>query len=262
MLLSTRTGLHWRKSRIVAEDGNHPEGWEMQGVVGFEPDPWKPPCSMCAFWERYCPDPSSSAVSLTTEGRQPKTQLLHGPPFEHGLENGYQEHCVASYMLPSKHGNRHCIFATVGVKTLVLGFFFAVLHLHFGEEKKKVFSCSSWNHRTQQVLEAHKDVPVWAILVVMNQGLHKAPEFLLWDSERQPSAQRSILLFLCLPGTWGKEIVTFSVSLVERKCESINRGCPLNKISSSYNFRNKIIIRPLPFYAVPDLNFKMPMANT
>lgn len=137
MLLSTRTGLHWRKSRIVAEDGNHPEGWEMQGVVGFEPDPWKPPCSMCAFWERYCPDPSSSAVSLTTEGRQPKTQLLHGPPFEHGLENGYQEHCVASYMLPSKHGNRHCIFATVGVKTLVLGVFFRCASFTFWRRKKK-----------------------------------------------------------------------------------------------------------------------------
>lgn len=74
-------------------------------------------------------------------------------------------------------------------------------------------------------------------------------------------AQRCILLFLCLSGTWGKEIVTPSVSLVERISESINRGCPLNKISSSYYFRNKIIGRSLPFYAMPDLNFKMPMTN-
>lgn len=208
MLLSTRTGWLWRKSRVVAEDGNHPEGWKMQGVVGFEPVPWKPPCSMCAFWERYCTDPSSSAVSLTAEGRQPKTQLLHGPHFEHGLDNGYQEHCVASYILPSKHGYRLCIFATVGVKTPVF-VYFPLCFIYILEKKNKVFSCPSWNHRTQQVLEVHKDGILWAIFVLMNQGLHKVPEFLLWDSERQPSAQRSILLFLCLPGTWGKEIVTF-----------------------------------------------------
>lgn len=91
---------------------------------------------MCAFWESGCTDLSSSAMSLTAEERQPKAQLLHGPHFEDGLDNGYQEHCVASYMLPSKRGYGHRIFATVGIKTPVFGFF-PILHLHY--EKKKCF---------------------------------------------------------------------------------------------------------------------------
>lgn len=266
MLSGTKTGLFWRKSCVVAGDGNHPERWGMQSVVGFESVPWKPPCSMCAFWESGCTDPSSSAMSLTAEERQPKVQLLHGPHFEDVLDNGYQEHCVAPYMLPSKHGYGHPIFATVGIKTPVFGFF-PILHLHY--EKKSVFlfllksqnttgaggsqRCASLSHpgidepwTTQSTRICN--VRFWKA-TICSKVLHLL------------CAQRCILLFLCLSGTWGKEIVTPSVSLVERISESINRGCPWNKISSSYYFRNKIIGRSLPFYAMPDLNFKMPMTN-
>lgn len=93
------------------------------------------------------------------------------------------------------------------------------------------------------------------------------PEFLLEQttgcSKGFPllRAQWTVLLFLCLSGTWGKEIIASSSSLVERTSESPKRGCSWNNIDSLCNNSSNRKNNSLPFQAVPNLNCKMLMTN-
>lgn len=156
--------------------------------------------------------------------------------------NGYREHCFASCRLGSKPCYGHSISSRSWgslpwMKTLaVLFWFFFTFSQHY---EKDAFSCFSWKHkRSSQGLEAYKGMPVWTILVLMSSELQKIPIKIrifarrIWKTTicskvlHLLCAQRSVLLFLCLPGIWGKEVTASSTSLTEGISENPNRGCP------------------------------------
>ena len=186
------------------------------------------------------------------------------------MYNGYWERHFASNRL----GNKRCYRQGISspswgslswMKTLA-GFFSHV----FNVTKKMHFlappESTKGHHKGLGLTKMCQYEPYWYWWAVSYKKYQLKPEFLLERtticSKVFPllCAQRGVLLFLCLPGTWGREIIASLRSLVERISQSPNRGCPWNKIISLCD-DNSRKNSSLHFQVVPGLNFKMMMAN-